>query len=137
MTVAVVKHDEIGVILRDEDLQVEFYSGTGAGGQHRNKKQNSVRMTHLPSHTVVTASSRSKKANLEEARTELTRRLTETQRALAKRNTNDTRTDQIGSGMRGDKMRTYRFRDDRVEDHRTGRSARCSRVMAGHFDLLW
>jgi peptide chain release factor 1 len=44
---------------------------------------------------------------------------------------------QFGSGMRGDKRRTYRFRDDAVSDDATGKSAPCSKVMRGHFDLLW
>ena len=44
---------------------------------------------------------------------------------------------QVGSGMRGDKKRTYRFQDDRVLDHVTNKRAKCSRVMRGHFELLW
>jgi len=50
---------------------------------------------------------------------------------------NNSRANQIGSGMRGDKIRTYRFRDNLVEDHRTGKSGRCSEIMKGRFDLLW
>lgn len=50
---------------------------------------------------------------------------------------NDVRRAHIGSGMRGDKRRTYRFQDDSVVDHGTGKSARCSDVMRGRFDLLW
>jgi protein subunit release factor A len=44
---------------------------------------------------------------------------------------------QVGSGMRGDKRRTYRFQDDVVVDHETGKKALCSKVMRGNFDLLW
>lgn len=44
---------------------------------------------------------------------------------------------QVGSGMRGDKIRTYRFQDDSVKDHQTGKSAKCSKVLAGYFDLMW
>lgn len=47
------------------------------------------------------------------------------------------RKDQMGSGMRGDKIRTYRFQDDRVEDHITGKRLSCKKAMAGNFDLLW
>ena len=47
------------------------------------------------------------------------------------------RKSQVGSGMRGDKFRTYRFQDDLVTDHRTGKTAKCSKVMRGKFDLLY
>lgn len=47
------------------------------------------------------------------------------------------RREQVGSGMRGDKIRTYRFQDDRVVDHRTGKKASCERVLKGNFNLLW
>jgi len=44
---------------------------------------------------------------------------------------------QVGSGMRGDKIRTYRFQDDSVQDHLTGKRAKCSQVLKGNLDLLW
>ena len=47
------------------------------------------------------------------------------------------RKQQVGSGMRGDKIRTYRFQDDVVKDHLTGSSASVKKVLAGNFDLLW
>jgi len=47
------------------------------------------------------------------------------------------RKQQVGSGMRGDKVRTYRFQDDRVQDHNTGKTATVKKVMAGEFNLLW
>lgn len=47
------------------------------------------------------------------------------------------RKEQVGSGMRGDKTRTYRFQDDTVKDHISGRSAKASIVLSGRFDLLW
>jgi protein subunit release factor A len=50
---------------------------------------------------------------------------------------NGVRQTQVGSGQRGDKRRTYRFQDDQVQDHVTGRQARCCDVMAGRFDRLW
>lgn len=48
-----------------------------------------------------------------------------------------TRKDQVGSGMRGDKIRTYRFQDDRVQDHLTGKTASTKKVLQGNFELLW
>lgn len=47
------------------------------------------------------------------------------------------RKQQVGSGMRGDKIRTYRFQDDSVQDHVTGRRAKCSAILKGNIDLLW
>lgn len=47
------------------------------------------------------------------------------------------RKQQVGSGMRGDKIRTYRFQDDRVQDHNTGKTSKCSAVLKGNFELLW
>jgi peptide chain release factor 1 len=65
----------------------------------------------------------------------------ETLDADAKRRYNNsiasTRKDQVGSGMRGDKIRTYRFQDDRVQDHITQKVASTKKVLQGNFDLLW
>lgn len=47
------------------------------------------------------------------------------------------RKSQVGSGMRGDKIRTYRFQDDSVQDHLTGKRAKCSQALKGNLDLLW
>lgn len=47
------------------------------------------------------------------------------------------RKQQVGSGMRGDKIRTYRFQDDTVQDHVTGKRAKCSQILKGNVDLLW
>lgn len=49
----------------------------------------------------------------------------------------DERSNLVGSGERGDKVRTYRFQDDRVTDHKTGKTASCKKVMSGNFQLLW
>lgn len=50
---------------------------------------------------------------------------------------NSTRAAQVGSGMRGDKRRTYRFQDDAVVDHVSGKAARCTDILRGHMDRLW
>lgn len=137
VTVSVLFGTEEQAEFRDGDFEVTFFSGTGKGGQHRNKHQNCVRMTHVPTGLVQTASSRSREANLREARARLEQRLLEIRTQISDKATNRTRASQIGSGQRGDKRRTYRFQDDRVLDHVTGKSATCKQVMAGEFSRLW
>ena len=139
VTVAVIDRDATPdvVPIPNNDIKIEWYSGTGAGGQHRNKHQNSCRITHLPSGLIVTAQTRSRQNSLSEAMAELQHRLD----AELKRQYNNTiaceRKQQVGSGMRGDKIRTYRFQDDRVMDHVTGKVSSTKKVLQGNFDNLW
>jgi peptide chain release factor 1 len=139
VTVAVIDRIEgtTSSSIPESDLRIEWYSGTGAGGQHRNKHQNSCRITHIPSGLVATAQTRSRQNSYDLA----IQTIQETVDTEAKRcynnNIASTRKDQVGSGMRGDKIRTYRFQDDRVQDHLTGKTASTKKVLAGHFDLLW
>lgn len=121
----------------DDDFAVSFYSGTGKGGQHRNKHQNCVRMTHLPTGLKQTANGRERQANLDAARAALEAQLDAMESDGAHGAANALRKDQIGSGQRGDKRRTYRFQDDRVADHDNGRSMRCRAFMKGNIEELW
>lgn len=139
VTVAVIdRMEENGSsAIPEKDLKVEWYSGTGAGGQHRNKHQNSCRITHIPSGVVVTAQCRSRQNSFAEAMSVLQERIdNETKRQYNNHIASD-RKQQVGSGMRGDKIRTYRFQDDKVQDHLTGKTAKCSSVLKGNIDLLW
>lgn len=137
VTVAIIDPAEVKTTISEKDLRVEWYSGTGAGGQHRNKHQNSCRLTHLPSGTVVTAQCRSRENSYNEAMSVIYERIcAETETAYNKAVASD-RKQQVGSGMRGDKIRTYRFQDDRVQDHLTNKVASVAKVLAGNFDLLW
>lgn len=119
------------------DFRLEWYSGSGSGGQHRNKHMNSARIVHLPTGTVRTAQTRSRENSRQSAMeallAELDRRAAEEGGARE----NGDRRSQLGSGERSDKRRTYRFQDGRVTDHATGASAPCAAVMAGGFPLLW
>lgn len=125
------------IAFNDRDFKVEWYSGTGAGGQHRNKHQNSCRLTHIPTGTVVTAQCRSRENSLNEAKTELLNRLNGGQQKSELMERSAIRKEQVGTGERGDKVRTYRFQDNTVKDHRTGRTSRCDVVINGNFDVLW
>lgn len=139
VTVAVIDADaEIrSVTIPESDLRVEWYSGTGAGGQHRNKHQNSCRIVHIPTGIISTAQCRSRQNSYEQALTEIQRRVVDQIIEIKESVVAKNRRLQVGSGMRGDKIRTYRFQDDRVQDHRTGKSAKSSTVLKGNFDLLW
>jgi peptide chain release factor 1 len=133
----VIDPQVISTVIRDHDLQIEWYSGTGAGGQHRNKHQNSCRITHTPTGITAKAECRSRTNSLAEATVAIQQRVDQ---LLQSKYNNDLATDrksQVGSGMRGDKIRTYRFQDDRVQDHVTGKTATTKKVLAGNFDLLW
>ena len=139
VTVAIVDSESAvaNASIPDAHLRIEWYSGTGAGGQHRNKHQNSCRITHIPSGTVVTAQTRSRQSSLAQA----LQTVQETVDKLVKTSYNSSiasdRKQQVGSGMRGDKIRTYRFQDDVVKDHITDSTASVKKVLAGNFDLLW
>jgi len=139
VTVAVIDRIEgIGPsTIPEYDLRVEWYSGTGAGGQHRNKHQNSCRITHIPSGLVATAQTRSRQNSYNLAIQNIKETLDNETKRLYNNNIASTRKDQVGTGMRGDKIRTYRFQDDRVQDHTTGKTASTKKVLAGHFELLW
>jgi peptide chain release factor 1 len=139
VTVAVIDSIEgsLPSQINPKDLKIEWYSGTGAGGQYRNKHQNSCRITHIPTETIAKSECRSRTNSLNEAMAEIQRRVDE----MAQRQYNNSiatdRRQQVGSGMRGDKIRTYRFQDDVVQDHITGQKSSVQRVLNGNFDLLW
>ena len=137
VTVAIIDPTVEEVKCESSDFKVEWFSGTGAGGQHRNKHQNSCRITYLPTGLVATAQCRSRVNSQEQAMSSLLSQIKgntmyEQKVALA-----EDRKQQVGSGMRGDKIRTYRFQDDIVKDHNSGNSASVSKVLKGNFDLMW
>jgi peptide chain release factor 1 len=123
--------------ISDKDFKVEWFSGTGKGGQHRNKRMNSCKLMHIPSGIVETRQGRKREANLREAKAALLARLQQMRQRESNWIIGETRKNQVGSGMRGDKIRTYRFQDDMVHDHNSNSRAKCAKVMKGHFDLLW
>lgn len=121
----------------ESDFRIEWFSGTGKGGQHRNKHQNCCRLIHIPTGMIQNGMGRERASNLRHATDEINRRLDEQEAAAAYSGHASIRKNQVGSGMRGDKRRTYRFQEDQVWDDRTGKIARLSAVMKGQFDLLW
>lgn len=120
-----------------DDCDIEWYSGSGAGGQHRNKHMNSCRLRHRPTGIVKTAQTRTRENSYRLALEAMEAEVAARSFGQAAKATNNDRRSQIGSGQRGDKRRTYRFRDDAVADHITGKTARCGEIMRGNFDKLW
>lgn len=105
-----------------KDLEEKFTRGSGAGGQHRNKNSTAVQLMHKPSGISVRAESeKSQKQNRENALALLRAKLLQQKKAKAKKDRFKMRQDQVGSGMRGDKVRTIRVRYNQVVDHKTGR----------------
>lgn len=138
VTVAVLDSAEVkSSKIDDKDLQIEWFSGTGAGGQHRNKHQNSCRLIHVPSGLSATAQTRSRDSSLAQAKTELSNRLQTINAQILQSSRNDTKRGQIGSGQRGDKIRTIRFQDDQAVDHRTGKKIKAKEYMRGGMHKLW
>lgn len=138
VTIAIIDPKEIAnVEFNERDFRIEWFSGSGAGGQHRNKTQNCCRLIHIPTGLMATAQCRSRENSFNDAKTALLDRIRKMQSTKIYAEESSLRKQQVGSGQRGDKMRTYRFQDDAVKDHHTGNSASCVKVLAGNFDLLW
>ncbi len=137
VTVAIIDPAIKEIQYTDDDFKIEWYSGTGSGGQHRNKHQNSCRITHIDSGTVATAQTRSRISSLEQAKSALLEQLINGNRTAHHDALSIDRKQQVGSGMRGDKIRTYRFQDDIVKDHNSEKVASVVKVLRGNFDLLW
>lgn len=138
VTVSVLDDAPSSMLVLDErDLEYRWFSGTGAGGQHRNRKMCSLELIHRPTGISRTAQGRSRETNARDAREELERAIAQMQGIDAHSQRNALRASQVGLGMRADKRRTYRFQDDRVVDHVTGRSMKATHFMRGRIDQLW
>lgn len=136
VTCAVLEENDKNLeTIKSQDVEVQWYSGTGSGGQHRNKHQNSCRLIHKKTGMVATAQCRSRQQSYELAMQDLMQRLTHQEKKKGHEKENRERHTQVGSGMRGDKIRTYRFQDDSVKDHRTEKALRLKKVMAGDFNF--
>ena len=124
--------------LEESDLAKRWHSGTGAGGQHRNKTQNCLELTHLPTGISVSANGRSRKDNEREARRLLEARIDDERHRDQHTRTDALRREQVGSGSRsGQRIRTWRFQEGTVIDHRTGRNAAIRTVLKRGVDTLW
>jgi peptide chain release factor 1 len=118
-TVAVLPEaEDVDVDLNPADLSVETLRASSKGGQHANTTDSAVRMTHIPTGISVTVSSRSQHQNRAQALEVMRSRLYEVEREKVDKERSTSRREQVGSGDRSERIRTYNFPQGRVTDHR-------------------
>ncbi len=137
VTVAVLPEaEEVDVQIDEGDLRIDVYRASGAGGQHVNKTESAVRITHIPTGIVVAMQEeKSQHKNRAKAMKILRARMYEQQRASLHATRAADRKSQVGTGDRSERIRTYNFPQGRVSDHRINLTLyKIDRVMIGELD---
>jgi peptide chain release factor 1 len=137
ITIAILPEaDDVEVQIATKDLREDTYRASGAGGQHINKTDSAIRLTHLPTNIVVQCQSeRSQHQNRAKALKMLQAKLFEQQTEAQRRSVEAERREQVGSGDRSERIRTYNYPQSRITDHRINFTThRLSQVMEGELD---
>lgn len=121
-TVAVLPEaEDVDIEINPADLQIDTFRSSGAGGQHINKTESAIRITHIPTGTVVECQDeRSQHKNRDKAMRVLKSRILEAERQKQASSIADERKSQVGTGDRSERIRTYNYPQGRVSDHRIG-----------------
>jgi len=138
-SVAVLKiPSETEIKINPSDIKMDFFKASGPGGQYVNKRQTAVRITHLPTGTIVSSqSSRNLEDNKKAALSILRAKLFEKAREEREKELHQERRSQIGSSMRAEKIRTYNFPQDRITDHRIKKTWRnIEKILEGNLDPI-
>ncbi len=130
--------EDVDIEIKESDLKIDVYHSSGAGGQSVNTSNSAVRITHLPTNTVVTCQNeRSQLKNKEKAMKILRVKLYDLMEQEKEQKLGSTRKSKIGTGDRSEKIRTYNYPQNRVTDHRIGFSVMSlDRVMDGELDPI-
>jgi peptide chain release factor 1 len=140
-TVAVlpeVDEDDAAVQINPKDLEIDTFKSSGAGGQHVNKTESAIRITHVPTGIVVACSEeRSQLQNRERAMGMLRAQLADRKRREAEEAVGSLRRSQVGTGDRSEKIRTYNYPQDRITDHRINQNFQnIKAILDGDMDRL-
>lgn len=139
VTVAIMLEvDDVEVDINPNDLRIDTFRSSGAGGQHINKTSSAIRVTHIPTGMVVECQDqRSQLQNKEKALRVLRSRLYDQKKAAQDAEVARARKSQVGTGDRSERIRTYNYPQSRVTDHRIGLTIyRLERVMNGDLDEI-
>ena len=113
--------EEVDIQINPADLQIDTFRSSGAGGQHINKTESAIRITHIPTGTIVECQDeRSQHKNKDKAMKILRSRILEAEREKQNNEIAGERKAQVGTGDRSERIRTYNYPQGRVSDHRIG-----------------
>lgn len=138
MAVLMEPDEDEKVEIDEKDLKIDTYRASGAGGQHVNRTDSAVRITHIPTGTVVACQEeRSQHKNKDKAMRYLQSRIAEEMRKKNQKEMSALRLSQVGSGDRSERIRTYNYPQNRITDHRIDLTIyKLDRVMEGELDDL-